>query len=90
MRLLTLLLGALLVTLITTEVSASPQSYTCKIQTGYGTAIGHGASKLAAKEAARETCGSKIIDQYFAQRGRIPAEVQDDLVLSCVNLECQQ
>lgn len=90
MRYLALILSALIVTLITTEVSAA-SAFTCKIATGYGTAIGRGTTQLAAKQAAREECGSKIIDQYFAQRGRIPAgEAEDDLVLSCVNLECQQ
>jgi len=63
-------------------------SHTCKIVTGYGTAIGRGSSKLKAKENAREICGSKLIDDYFARRGRIDPEVEDDLILACVNIEC--
>jgi hypothetical protein len=90
MRTLSLFISALILTFMATEVSAAPSTYTCRIQTGYGTAIGSGSTPLAAKQAARETCGSKIIDQYFAQRGRIPADVEDDLVLACVNLECQK
>lgn len=94
MRTLTLILSALILTLIATEVSAKEgrepaNGYSCKIVTGYGTAIGHGPSQLAAKAAAREICGSKLIDQYFAQRGHIDADVTDDLALACVNLECQ-
>lgn len=94
MRTLSLLIGALILTLIATQVSASPREpsklVTCRIQTGYGTAIGQGPTLSKAREVARETCGSKIIDQYYAQRGQIPADVEDDLVLACVNLECQQ
>lgn len=118
MRALSILFGAILLTLIGTQASAahpaalcpwlhqrapasssvadenrqpahSPSSYTCRIVTGYGTAIGRGTTALQAKENAREICGSKIIDQYYAQRGQINADVEDDLALACVNLECQ-
>jgi hypothetical protein len=117
MRVLSILFGAILLTLIGTRASAaqpaalcpwlhqrapasataqenrqpahSPSSYTCRIVTGYGTAIGRGSTALQAKENAREICGSKIIDQYYAQRGQIGADVEDDLALACVNLECQ-
>lgn len=94
MRALTLIFSALLLTLIATEVSAKEarepaRAYSCKIVTGYGTAIGRGSSQLAAKENAREICGSKLIDQYFAQRGKISDDAADDLALACVNLECQ-
>ena len=94
MRTLSLLISALLVTLISTQVSAhearEPNGIqTCKIVTGYGTAIGHGKSLSAAREAARLNCGTHMIDQYTAQRRDIPEDVKDDLVLACVNLECQ-
>ncbi len=99
MRILTMIFGALLITLAATQVSASPIKSpmrmpaaleTCKIVTGYGTAIGKGSTKKEALKQARLTCGTNMIDQYSAQRGRIPADVEDDLVLACVNLECQQ
>jgi hypothetical protein len=83
MRILTMLLGALLMTLAATEVSATE---TCRIETGYGTAIGTGPTKLKAKEAARLECGSKLIDMYQAQRGKIDPSA--DLELACINLEC--
>lgn len=71
------------------EDRAPARTYTCKIVTGYGTAIGRGSSQLAAKEAARELCGSKLIDQYFAQRGKISEDAAADLIEACVNLDCQ-
>jgi hypothetical protein len=99
MRIFSLILAVVIIILSTTEVSAAPDNrqrdpsaagmHTCKIVTGYGTAIGKGASKLAAKEAARELCGTKMIDDYLARRGRIEANVVDDLALACVNLECE-
>ncbi len=99
MRILTMILGALLVTLIATQVSASPSRedvrepssalQTCKIVTGYGTAIGRGKTLSSAREAARLTCGTAMIDQYFAQRQNISDDVKDDLALACVNLDCQ-
>ncbi len=97
MRIFSLALGVILMTLIATEVSAAPaaperqpsNAHTCKIVTGYGTAIGKGSSKLAAKQAAREICGSKLIDDYLARRGRIEDAAIDDLALACVNLECE-
>jgi hypothetical protein len=98
MRTLTLILGAMIVALMTTQVSAAenrtPSShdghrYSCRIVTGYGTAIGFGATQLDAKASARELCGSKIIDQYLAQRGNIPNDVAEDLTTACVNEECQ-
>ncbi|MBX3022279.1 MAG: hypothetical protein KF799_11455 [Bdellovibrionales bacterium] len=100
MRALSILFSVAILTLIATEVSAMPsrapaserepaRTFTCKIVTGYGTAIGRGSSALSAKENARLTCGEKMIDQYIAQRGNIPQDVADDLALACVNLECQ-
>ena len=92
MRAFTFIIGILLTTLIATEVAAlgHPSSgYTCTIANGYGTAIGRGKSQLAAKENAREICGSKMIDDYIARRGEISPEVEEDLVLACINLECQ-
>lgn len=96
MRILTLTLAALIVTLISTQVSAKesrePNSagmQTCKIVTGYGTAIGRGKTHAAALESARLACGGAMIDQYTATRQNIPEDVKDDLVLACVNLECQ-
>jgi hypothetical protein len=100
MRALTWILGVIIVTLIATQVSATEMAasrapasgvrHSCKIVTGYGTAIGYGQSDLAAKEAARELCGTKIIDDYMARRGHIEDSVVDDLALACVNLECQK
>lgn len=98
MRTLTFVLGALIVTLMSVQVSAStpPPSrepsramQTCKIVTGYGTAIGKGPTLSAAREEARLTCGTHMIDQYFAQRRDIPESAKDDLALACVNLDCQ-
>lgn len=94
MRALALIFSALILTLIATEVSAAEsrepaRTYSCKIVTGYGTAFGRGSSQLAAKENAREVCGSKMIDQYFAQRGNISPDVADDLALACINKECE-
>lgn len=75
-------------TLIATQAHAAKES--CTIATGYGTAIGKGETKREALANAREICGEKIIDQYFAQRRAIAADVTDDLALACVNLECQK
>ena len=86
MRIFTLILSAILITLISSRVLAS----TCKIVTGYGTAIGHGKDLNEAKDQARLKCGSELIDQYFAQRRKLAEDVKDDLVLACVNLECQK
>jgi hypothetical protein len=61
-------------------------SHTCRLVTGYGTAIGKGSSKLKAKEAAMEICGSKLIDDYYARRGKVDPEAE--LELACINLEC--
>lgn len=69
--------------------SAQSGMHTCRIVTGYGTAIGKGSTHLAAKEKAREVCGTAMIDDYLARRGNISADVVDDLALACVNLECQ-
>lgn len=99
MRALTWILGVIIVTLIATQVSAmemaasrapASERHSCKIVTGYGTAVGYGQSDLAAKAAARELCGTKIIDDYMARRGQIEDSVVDDLALACVNLECQK
>lgn len=96
MRTFTLVLSAILLTLISTRVLAATDSkaahskvQTCRIVTGYGTAIGHGHTKLEAQEQARLTCGTQLIDQYFAQRREIPEDVKEDLALACVNLDCQ-
>lgn len=99
MRVLTLVLSVILVTLASTKVTAMPtphrgpasegKSFSCRIATGYGTAIGRGQSKIQAKEVAREICGEKIIDGYIAQRGSIPDEVIGDLTTVCVNKECE-
>lgn len=94
MRAFTLVLSSLLLTLIATSVTAkesrgSGRTYTCRLVTGYGTAIGRGPTPLAAKEDAQYICGSKLIDQYMAQRGRVEADAEDDLVLACINLDCQ-
>ena len=100
MRALSLLIGTIILALATTEVSASvsrtlasePTSggkYSCRIITGYGTAIGFGSSKAAAREKAWEICGDKMIDGYIAQRGSIPEEVVGDLTTACINKDCQ-
>jgi hypothetical protein len=69
-------------------VQAHAAKQSCTISTGYGTAIGKGETKKDALANAREICGEKIIDQYFAQRRSIAADVTDDLALACVNKEC--
>ena len=66
-----------------------PTKFSCRIITGYGTAIGRGDTKLQAKEVAREICGEKMIDGYIAQRGSIPDEVIGDLTTACINEECK-
>ena len=94
MRTFTMILSAILITLISVKVSAKEAGVknsmeTCKIVTGYGTAIGKGKTHSQAREEARLLCGTKLIDQYFAQRREISDDVKDDLALACVNLECQ-
>ena len=96
MRGLALILGLMMMTFVcgervsTVRTPASERepssSYTCRLVTGYGTAIGKGSSKLKAKEAAMEMCGSKLIDDYYARRGNIDPEAE--LELACINLEC--
>ena len=88
MKALSILLGTLVATLVITEVAAAAVS--CRIETGYGTAIGKGETKSEALESARLDCGTKMIDDYIARRGQIPPEVIDDLALACVNLNCQK
>ena len=94
MRILSMIVGALIVTLMATQVSAKesrePNALkTCKIVTGYGTAIAKGRTINEAREAARLKCGTSMIDQYFAQRQSISEDAKDDLALACVNLDCQ-
>jgi hypothetical protein len=95
MRTFTMILSAILITLISVKVSAKEAApvkggmETCKIVTGYGTAIGRGKTVSKAREEARLICGTKLIDQYFAQRRDIAEDTKDDLALACVNLECQ-
>lgn len=97
MRIFSMILAVVLMTLIATDVLAAPAprepsasgKYTCKIVTGYGTAIGQGSTALEAKAVARETCGTNMIDDYLARRGRIDPSAIDDLALACVNLECE-
>lgn len=95
MRLMSILIGAVLMFLISLKVSAvpgprrMPASETCRIVTGYGTAIAKGKNKNEAKEKARLKCGTSLIDDYFARRSDISEDRKDDLALACVNLECQ-
>jgi hypothetical protein len=95
MRALTITFSALILILITTEVTAMEsgrqpaRSYSCKLITGYGTAIGRGSSQAAARDAARELCGSKMIDQYYASRGHISDDAADEIITSCVNRDCE-
>jgi hypothetical protein len=99
MRYLAILLGSLVVTLAATQVSAAPMcspamrgpasDYKCVIRTGYGMAVGHGSTKLKAKEEARLQCGMGLINEYTAIRQNIPDDKVDDLALACVNLECE-
>jgi len=93
-----MVLSVILMTLATSKVTAMPMrgpaseggaKHSCRIVTGYGTAIGRGETKLKAKEVAREICGEKMIDSYIAQRGSIPDEVIGDLTTVCVNKECE-
>ena len=96
MRALALIMGFTAVSMVLgprVSTERSPASdrepsgqYTCRLVTGYGTAIGRGSSKLKAKEAAMEICGSKLIDDYYARRGKIDPDA--DLELACINLEC--
>lgn len=96
MRGLALILGILTVSMVCGDRISSDRSpaserepsssYTCRLVTGYGTAIGKGSSKLKAKEAAMEICGSKLIDDYYARRGKIDPDAE--LELACINLEC--
>lgn len=99
MRALTWFIALILFTLMMSQVSnayerepntsSAGKMVSCRIITGYGTAIGFGSSKKIALENAREECGSKIIDDYIARRGKIPDEVVEDLTTVCVNLSCQ-
>jgi hypothetical protein len=98
MRYLVILFGSLIVTLAATQVSAAPMcipsrgpasDYKCVIRTGYGMAVGHGSTKLKAKEEARLQCGMGLINGYTAARQNIPDDKVDDLALACVNLECE-
>ncbi len=94
MRTFSILVAAVLLILIASRATAATnvapkRNATCRIVTGYGTAIGHGATMREAKEQARLNCGTQLIDQYFAQRRSVAADVEDDLALACVNLECQ-
>jgi hypothetical protein len=99
MRYLAIVLGSLVVTLAATQVSAAPMcvpakrgpasDYKCVIRTGYGMAVGHGSTKLKAKEEARLQCGMGLINGYTAARQNIPDDKIDDLALACVNLECE-
>lgn len=68
------------------EREPTSSSFTCKLVTGYGTAIGRGSSKTKAKEAAMEACGTAMINDYYARRGKIDPEAE--LELACINLEC--
>lgn len=91
MRALTIVISVALATLIATDVLAStPAKHTCRILTGYGEASGKGTSMREATENARLDCGTRLIDDYLARRGSIPADVEDDLALACVNLECSK
>lgn len=92
MRFLTTITSAVLLILISTQVSAgefggSTKSHTCRLETGYGTAIGKGRTASEAEENARLICGTKIIDDYYARRGNIDSNA--DLELACINLKCQ-
>jgi hypothetical protein len=72
------------------SMNAHAMKETCKISNGYVTALGQGATKLEAKENARLLCGEKLIDQQFAQRRGIAADMTDELALACINLECEK
>jgi hypothetical protein len=96
MRTITMVLSAILLTLISLKVSAAPAPtkekdsvQTCRIVTGYGTAIAKGKSHKEALEKARLECGTRMIDMYFAQRQGISEDQKEDLALACVNLDCQ-
>ena len=92
MRLITWTLSVLCVLLSSVQVSAAtPKNglQTCKIVTGYGTAIAKAATLKEAREEARLKCGTELINDYFARRQDIPDSKKDDLALACINLECQ-
>lgn len=90
MRVLTVIISAMLMILISTQASAQEGKFSCRIITADGsTAIGYSSkSKAEALENARFTCGDKMIDQYIATRGSISPSVQDDIIDSCVNKTC--
>lgn len=92
MRFLTTIISAFLLILMSTQVAAGEKgsgskAYTCRLVTGYGTAIGQGRSANEAEENARMICGTKIIDDYYARRGNIDSNA--DLELACINLKCE-
>jgi hypothetical protein len=94
MRSLTVLIGALLVTLMSTKVLAAEArrpsgSHTCTVNSGWVKATGHGRTHLEALESARLTCGSMMVDHALSTRPNISKDQEDDLVLACVNLECE-
>ena len=82
-----LFLALIIMVMVSIHASAG-ENHTCRITSGYGTAIGVGETKLKAKENARLACGDKLIDDYIARRGRISAEAEDDIIDLCVNAEC--
>jgi hypothetical protein len=93
MRIFTLIMSAVLLTLLSTRVTAADKPRTkrletCHIVTEFGTAIGQGKTHDEAAEQAHSSCGTQILDKYFAQRREVPDDVKEDLALACANLEC--
>lgn len=70
-------------------VQAEAKEYSCKVVTSYGTAIGKGLTPKAALEAARFNCGSMLIDLHLRKYETINDDRIDDLVLACIDLECE-
>lgn len=95
MRAISLIIGALLVILITTEVSAKTApsekdtDVSCRLVTGYGESIGHGPNRKAALKNAREKCGESMIDLRFARNTPVDTDEEALLSVQCINLDCQ-
>jgi hypothetical protein len=62
----------------------------CTIVTGYGTSVGTAPTPLEAKAQAREICSEKLIDMYLKRNRTIDDDRIDDLILACINLECEK
>jgi len=71
----------------TTLASHSPAGATYKITDGYGTYVGHGATKLQAREQAWEGCVAQKVLAYESRNGgQTPdADTADLFIDACIN-----